>query len=62
MRGRFSVDRRSPSMLLYGTLSLFRTNFAGRYAGCGDVSPPAQGTKSGPFEIHVYLAVKKGKL
>ena len=25
----FSVDRRSPSMLLYGTLSLFRTNFAG---------------------------------
>ena len=25
MRGRFSVDRRSPSLLLYGTLSLFRT-------------------------------------
>ena len=24
-------------------------------------SPPAQGTQSGPFEIHVYLAVKKGK-
>ena len=28
-RGRFSVDRRFPSMLLYGTLSSFRTNFAG---------------------------------
>ena len=27
-----------------------------------DHSPPAQGTQSGPFEIHVYLAVKKGKL
>ena len=26
------------------------------------VSPPAQGTKSEPFEIHVYLAVKKGKI
>ena len=25
-------------------------------------SPPAQGTQSGPFEIHVYLAVKKGNL
>ena len=31
MRGRFSVDRRSPSMLLFGTLSLFRTKFAGCY-------------------------------
>ena len=34
MRGRFSVDRRIPSMLLYGTQSLLRTNFAGCYAGC----------------------------
>ena len=25
MWDHFSVDRRSPSMLLYGTLSLFRT-------------------------------------
>ena len=35
VRGRFLVDRRSPSMLLYGTLSLLRTNFAGCYAGWG---------------------------
>ena len=34
LRGRFSVDRRSARMLLFGTLSLFRTNFAGCYASC----------------------------
>ena len=37
VRGCFSVDRRSPSMLLYGRLSLFRTNFAGCYVSCCDV-------------------------
>ena len=42
VQGRFSVDRRSPGMLLYGTLSLFRTNIAGCYAGCGAVTQHLQ--------------------
>ena len=38
VRGRFSIDRRSPSMLLYGTLSLCTTNFV----GCGAVTQHLQ--------------------